>query len=202
MTVTVTSTRPTPIESRLIVNTIPPSSKGWTSRNPDGGQRDDRHVERIEEPPSLEEHVARHAVGEREHEPSAGHRTRRHSECMGVGHARLRSPRCGLAGPARRWDNPNVEPRIAVVGIGHAGFAPVTAGLSYKELMFEAAQRAYHDAGVDPRTEIDSFVCCSEDFLEGTSIFDEYVPDQLGAMQRPVQTVTADGPFGLATGRC
>ena len=34
MTVTVTSTRPTPIESRLIVNTMPPSSKGWTSRNP------------------------------------------------------------------------------------------------------------------------------------------------------------------------
>jgi acetyl-CoA C-acetyltransferase len=93
-----------------------------------------------------------------------------------------------------------VEPRIAVVGIGHAGFAPVTAGLSYKELMFEAAQRAYHDAGVDPRTEIDSFVCCSEDLLEGTSIFDEYVPDQLGAMQRPVQTVAADGLFGVATG--
>jgi acetyl-CoA C-acetyltransferase len=92
-----------------------------------------------------------------------------------------------------------VDSRIAVVGIGHAGFAPVTAGVSYKELMFEAAQRAYHDAGVDPRTDIDSFVCCSEDFLEGTSIFDEYVPDQLGAMRRPVQTVTADGLFGLAT---
>jgi acetyl-CoA C-acetyltransferase len=87
-----------------------------------------------------------------------------------------------------------------VVGVGHAGFAPVTAGVSYKELMFEAAQRAYHDAGVDPRTEIDSFVCSSEDLLEGTSIFDEYVPDQLGAMQRPVQTVAADGLFGVATG--
>jgi acetyl-CoA C-acetyltransferase len=66
--------------------------------------------------------------------------------------------------------------------------------------MFEAAQRAYHDAGVDPRTEVGSFVCCSEDLLEGTSIFDEYVPDQLGAMQRPVQTVAADGLFGIATG--
>jgi len=93
-----------------------------------------------------------------------------------------------------------VEPRVAVVGVGHAGFAPVTAGVSYKELMFEAAQRAYHDADVDPRTEVDSFVCCSEDLLEGTSIFDEYVPDQLGAMQRPVQTVAADGLFGVATG--
>jgi len=92
-----------------------------------------------------------------------------------------------------------VEPRVAVVGIGHAGFAPITAGLSYKELMFEAAQRAYADAQVDPRADVDSFVCCSEDYLEGTSIFDEYVPDQLGAVQRPVQTVAADGLFGVAT---
>jgi acetyl-CoA C-acetyltransferase len=92
-----------------------------------------------------------------------------------------------------------VEPRVAVVGIGHSGFAPITAGVSYKELMFEAAQRAYFDAGVNPRTEIDSFVCCSEDFLEGTSIFDEYVPDQLGAAQRPVHTVAGDGLFGVAT---
>ena len=93
-----------------------------------------------------------------------------------------------------------MEPRVAVVGVGHAGFAPITSGVSYKELMFEAATRAYHDAGVDPRAEVDSFVCCSEDLLEGTSIFDEYVPDQLGAMQRPVQTVAADGLFGVATG--
>jgi acetyl-CoA C-acetyltransferase len=92
-----------------------------------------------------------------------------------------------------------VEPRVAVVGIGHAGFAPITAGLSYKELMFEAAQRAYADAQVDPRADVDSFVCCSEDYLEGTSIFDEYVPDQLGAVQRPVQTVAGDGLFGVAT---
>jgi acetyl-CoA C-acetyltransferase len=90
--------------------------------------------------------------------------------------------------------------RVAIVGIGHAGFAPVTAGLSYKELMFEAATRAYHDAGIDPRAEVDSFVCCSEDYLEGTSIFDEYVPDQIGAVRRPVQTVAGDGLFGLATG--
>ncbi|HEY7755472.1 MAG TPA: acetyl-CoA acetyltransferase [Actinomycetota bacterium] len=93
-----------------------------------------------------------------------------------------------------------MDDRVAIVGVGHAGFAPITAGVSTKELMFEAATRAYYDAGVDPRTEIDSFVCCSEDLIEGTSIFDEYVPDQLGAMQRPVQTVAADGLFGLATG--
>ena len=45
-----------------------------------------------------------------------------------------------------------------------------------------------------------SFVCCSEDLLEGTSIFDEYVPDQLGAMQRPVHTVAGDGLLGVVTG--
>jgi acetyl-CoA C-acetyltransferase len=65
--------------------------------------------------------------------------------------------------------------------------------------MFEAARNAYADARVDPRTEIDSFVCCSEDLEEGTSIFDEYVPDQLGAVQRPVHTVASDGLFGVAT---
>jgi acetyl-CoA C-acetyltransferase len=89
--------------------------------------------------------------------------------------------------------------RVGVAGVGWSGFAPTTQGVSYKELMFEAARGAYADAGVDPRSEIDSFVCCSEDIEEGTSIFDEYVPDQLGAVQRPVQTVAADGLFGVAT---
>jgi acetyl-CoA C-acetyltransferase len=91
-----------------------------------------------------------------------------------------------------------ISERVAVVGVGHAGFAPLTAGLSYKELMFEAAQRAYADAGVHPRTDVDSFVTCAEDFLEGTSIFDEYTPDQLGAALRPMHTVTADGLHGIA----
>lgn len=90
--------------------------------------------------------------------------------------------------------------RVAIVGVGHAGFAPITAGLSYKEQTFEAALRAYDDATIDPRRDVDSFVAVSEDFWEGTSIFDEYVPDQLGAALRPVQTVSADGLYGIATG--
>src|SRR5437867_11832769 len=89
--------------------------------------------------------------------------------------------------------------RIGVTGVGWSGFTPTTAGRSYKELMFEAAAAAYLDAGVDPRTDVDSFVCASEDLEEGTSIFDEYVPDQLGAVQRPVQTVASDGLFAAAT---
>jgi len=88
---------------------------------------------------------------------------------------------------------------VGVVGIGWSGFSPATPGVSYKELMFEAARVAYADAGLEPRRQIDSFVCASEDFEEGTSIFDEYVPDQLGAVQRPVQTVASDGLFAIAT---
>jgi acetyl-CoA C-acetyltransferase len=65
--------------------------------------------------------------------------------------------------------------------------------------MFEAATRAYEDAGVDARSEIDSFLTCSEDLAEGTSIFDEYVPDQIGGAQRPVYTVGGDTIQGLAT---
>lgn len=85
------------------------------------------------------------------------------------------------------------------MGVGWSGFSPTTEGTSYKELMFEAARMAYADAALDPRRDIDSFVCASEDFEEGTSIFDEYVPDQLGAVQRPVHTVASDGLFALAT---
>lgn len=92
-----------------------------------------------------------------------------------------------------------MEPRVGVVGVGWSGFSPTTPGASYKELMFEAARVAYADAGLEPRRQIDSFVCASEDFEEGTSIFDEYVPDQLGAVQRPVQTVASDGLFAIAT---
>jgi acetyl-CoA C-acetyltransferase len=90
-------------------------------------------------------------------------------------------------------------PSAAVVGVGHAGYAVETPAASYKELMFEAARRAYDDAGVNPRTDVDSFVTVSEDFEEGTSIVDEYVPDQLGAVRRPVQTIAADGLAGIAT---
>ena len=89
--------------------------------------------------------------------------------------------------------------RVAIVGVGWAGFRPQTPDLSYKELMYEAAVRAYADAGVDPRKDIESFVTVAEDFHEGTSIFDEYVPDQLGAVLKPVQTITGDGLHGLAT---
>jgi len=87
----------------------------------------------------------------------------------------------------------------AIVGVGCTGFRSVTPEVSYKELMFEAATRAYEDAGVDPRRDIDSFICCSEDYWEGISISDEFVPDQLGAVLRHLFTVAADGLYGLAT---
>ena len=88
--------------------------------------------------------------------------------------------------------------RVAIVGIGHTQFRGTSPGVSYKEIMFEAATKAYADADLDPRRDIDSFVCCSEDFTEGTSIFDEYVPDQIGAALRPVHTISGDGLQGLA----
>src|SRR5207249_3869832 len=64
--------------------------------------------------------------------------------------------------------------QIGIVGVGYAGFDSMTPGLSTRELMFEAATRAYEDAGIDPRKDVQSFVCCTEDFWEGISISDEY----------------------------
>lgn len=64
--------------------------------------------------------------------------------------------------------------------------------------MYRGAVKAYEDADVDPREDVDSFVTAAEDYWEGFSIFDEFVPDQLGGMQRSVCTVTEDGLNGLA----
>src|SRR5206468_3836113 len=88
--------------------------------------------------------------------------------------------------------------RVGIIGVGMTAFRPSTPEYSWKELMFEAASRAYADAGVDPRTEVDSFVTCAEDYYEGFGIFDEFTPDQLGGALRPVCTVTGDGLQGLA----
>ena len=89
--------------------------------------------------------------------------------------------------------------RVAIVGVGCTGFRPVTPEHSYKEMIYEAAVRAYNDAGVDPRRDVDSFVTVAEDFHEGTSIFDEYTPDQIGGALKSVHTITGDGLHGLAT---
>ena len=88
---------------------------------------------------------------------------------------------------------------VAIVGIGFTSFRSLTPEVSYKELMYEAAVKAYDDAGLDPRSDIDSFVTVAEDFFEGTSIFDEYVPDQLGGLLKPNVTIPGEGIHGLAT---
>jgi acetyl-CoA C-acetyltransferase len=89
--------------------------------------------------------------------------------------------------------------RVAIVGAGCTVFRSSTPGQSYKEMIYEAAVRAYNDAGVDPRRDIESFVTVAEDFHEGTSIFDEYTPDQIGGALKPVHTITGDGLHGIAT---
>jgi acetyl-CoA C-acetyltransferase len=88
--------------------------------------------------------------------------------------------------------------RVGIIGIGMTAFRPSTPEYSWKELMFEAAARAYADAGLDPRTDVDSFLTCAEDYYEGFGIFDEFVPDQLGAVLRRMCTVSGDGLQGLA----
>lgn len=90
-----------------------------------------------------------------------------------------------------------MQPRVAIIGIGAQAAQPATPKQSYKEMMFQTAQRAYLDAGIEA-AEVDSFVTCAEDLNEGLSIFDEYTPDQLGAVQKPMHTVAADGLHGLA----
>lgn len=82
--------------------------------------------------------------------------------------------------------------RVAIVGVGYTAFRPTSPEASFREMIFEAAVSAYEDAGIEP-AQVDTFVSVSEDYLEGTAIVDEYVPDQLGAVLKPVHTIAADG---------
>jgi acetyl-CoA C-acetyltransferase len=87
---------------------------------------------------------------------------------------------------------------VDIVGVGWSGFRSITPDLSYKEMTFEAATRAYADAGISVRNDVQGFVTAAEDYHEGTSIFDEYTPDQLGGALRPMHTISGDGLHALA----
>ncbi|MDY6989334.1 MAG: acetyl-CoA acetyltransferase [Thermodesulfobacteriota bacterium] len=89
--------------------------------------------------------------------------------------------------------------KVAIVGVGTTGFRATSPDVSFRELTYEAAVKAYTDARVDPK-DIDGFVATSEDFLEGYSIADEYSNDQLGAIHKPVSTVAGDFMQSLAQG--
>lgn len=89
--------------------------------------------------------------------------------------------------------------KVAIVGVGHSGFRTTSQDVSYREMIFEAATKCYEDAGGVHPGEIEAFTACSEDFMEGISIADEYVPDQLGAVLKPVQSITGDGLQGVAS---
>ncbi len=89
--------------------------------------------------------------------------------------------------------------RVAIAGLGYTAFTSVSPGSSYRELTYEAAVKAYEEAGIEPK-DVDSFVCTSEDMLEGYSISDEYCNDQLGAVLKPAQTIPGDFLHSLAVG--
>ncbi|MGA2199577.1 MAG: hypothetical protein ABSG45_06535, partial [Nitrososphaerales archaeon] len=87
--------------------------------------------------------------------------------------------------------------RVGIVGVGCEGFRPVVSDLSTREMMYEAATKAYADASIEPRRDVGSFICCTEDLWEGWSIADEMVPDQIGGAGRPVCTIAGDAITGL-----
>ncbi|MFC1890556.1 acetyl-CoA acetyltransferase, partial [Thermodesulfobacteriota bacterium] len=90
-----------------------------------------------------------------------------------------------------------MEKRVGIVGIGTTGFRATTPDVSYRELTYEAATKAYRDAGITP-DDVGCFVCTSEDFVEGYSIADEYAPDQLGAVLKTLHSVPGDYIQSLA----
>lgn len=88
--------------------------------------------------------------------------------------------------------------KVAIVGMGYYGFRSISPEVSFREMIYEAATKAYEDSGLEPK-EIDGFVTAGEDWHEGHSIADEITPDQLGAVKRPVFTVNGDAMHAFAS---
>ena len=87
---------------------------------------------------------------------------------------------------------------VAVLGIGLCGFTPTSTGLSYREMIAKAAKMAYTDAGITI-DQIDGAVTVEEDLISGYSIADEYTPDQLGVVRKPVYTIPGDFLHGIGS---
>ncbi len=87
---------------------------------------------------------------------------------------------------------------VCVMGVGISGIAPTSTGVSYREMIKSAAEAAYQDAGVEAE-DLDGAVSIEEDFISGYSIADEYVPDQLAMVRKPVYTICGDFLQGLAS---
>ena len=88
--------------------------------------------------------------------------------------------------------------RVAIIGVGWYGFRPSTPEVHFQGMMFESSSRAYADANVDPRRDVDVFVDCQEDMWEGIAITDEFAPEPIGGTLRPTFTVPGDGLLGVA----
>lgn len=87
---------------------------------------------------------------------------------------------------------------VVVMGVGYCGSFPTSSGLSYREMITRAAQMAYQDAGIAAE-QIDGAVSVEEDFISGYSIADEYTPDQIGMVRKPMYTIPGDFLQGLGS---
>lgn len=87
---------------------------------------------------------------------------------------------------------------VIVAGVGFCGTFPSSGGMSYRELIAMAASMAYKDAGITT-DQIDGAVSVEEDIISGYSISDEYVPDQLGVVRKPVYTICGDFLHGACS---
>ncbi len=68
---------------------------------------------------------------------------------------------------------------IWIAGVGEIPCKPSYDGMDFREMLYNAAVKAYFDAGITP-ADVDGVVSSGMDFYEGVSITDSYTPDQVG----------------------
>ncbi|MEM2238194.1 MAG: hypothetical protein QXR26_03675 [Candidatus Caldarchaeum sp.] len=81
---------------------------------------------------------------------------------------------------------------VWIAGVGEIPCKHRYPGMDFREMLYEAAKKAYQDAGITP-AEVDGIVSSGMDFFEGISITDSYTPDQVGGRLKFNTLVSNDG---------
>ncbi len=68
---------------------------------------------------------------------------------------------------------------VGVIGVGQIPCVKRLRGKDLREMLYEAAKKAYREAELTP-DDVDAVVACGLEFFEGVSITDSYTPDQVG----------------------
>ncbi|HOB87211.1 MAG TPA: thiolase family protein [Bacillota bacterium] len=86
---------------------------------------------------------------------------------------------------------------VGIIAWAHSEFSPRNEGMSRNELLYQVTKKVLEEAGMEIG-QIDMVISASCDTVDGTSISNAYVVDEMGAYMKEESKVEEDGAYALA----